>query len=140
MLDWDENSEKVSKLSKDLEKAQSLLKLVELREQDLVAKREEFVTLIIEGYYEIIKELITAIMAIDGWKTVSHELLVGYLARFYHREFFSSEIQFIDQLRKIRNDIDYRGIMVNVGYLRRNKQPILDIITKLKQTVQKKLT
>ncbi len=136
---WDEDSEKVTKIASDPEKATSLLCLVELREKDLSTKTEEFATLIVEGYYEIIKELITGIMAIDGWKTVSHELLVGYVAQFY-KELSSAEISLIDQLRKIRNDIDYRGIMINAGYLYRNKEFILSIINKLKNMLKKKLS
>lgn len=138
MQQWDEHSAKVSKITPDKEKARSLLQLVELREKDLLAKSEEFATLMVEGYYEIIKELITAIMGIDGYKTVSHELLVGYLARFY-QDFSPAEVQIIDQLRKIRNDIDYRGVMISPEYVTRNKHFILRIISKLKAVVTKKL-
>jgi len=99
---------------------------------------DEFATLIVEGYYEMIKELITAIMSVDGWKTTSHELLVGYLAKFY-KEFSYAEMQIIDQLRKARNDISYRGVRIKPDYLTRNRDSILKIINKLKQTVQKKL-
>lgn len=135
---WDEDSEKVTKITSDKEKAASLLCLVELREKDLSIKKEEFSTLIVEGYYEIIKELITAIMAVDGWKTLGHELLVGYVAQFY-KELSSAEINLVDQLRKIRNDIGYRGIMVNTDYLKRNKELILNIIKKLKNILRKKI-
>ncbi|MBI2135749.1 hypothetical protein HYU06_01625 [Candidatus Woesearchaeota archaeon] len=137
MREWDEHSNDVSKIMPDKEKAKSLLELVKLREKDLKNKSDEFATLIIEGYYEQIKELITAIMSIDGYKTVSHELLVGYLARFY-TEFSAAEIYLIDQLRKTRNDIDYRGILINPEYLKRNKANILAIIAKLKEITSNK--
>lgn len=91
MQEWDESLSQVSKITPDKEKAKSLLQLVGLREKDLKTKKKEFATIIVEGYYEIIKELITAIMSIDGYKTVSHELLVGYLAKFY-KELSSPEI------------------------------------------------
>ncbi len=137
MHEWDESSEKVSKITPDKEKARSLLQVVELREKDLKTKVEEFTTLIVEGYYEIVKELITAIMSIDGYKTVSHELLIGYITKY--KEFPDSEIYFMDQLRKTRNDIAYRGIMVPPEYLTRNKEKILAVISKLKHLVVKKL-
>jgi hypothetical protein len=98
----------------------------------------ELTTLIVEGYYEIIKELITAIMSADGWKTVSHELLIGYLAKFY-KEFSQAELHVIDQLRKTRNDIAYRGVMIKQDYLTRNKDAISKIINRLKQIVQRKI-
>ncbi len=138
MFEWDENSGQVTRISVDKEKARALLKLVEMRERDLAKKNDEFVTLIVEGYYEIVKELITAIMAVDGWKTLSHELLIGYLARFY-KEFESSETYLIDQLRKTRNEIAYRGLMIQPDYLKRNRKNILEIISKLKKIVTGKI-
>jgi hypothetical protein len=137
MLPWDPNSPNVSKMTPDKEKARALLKIVGLRERDLETKSEEFATLIVEGYYEIVKELITAIMSVDGYKTVSHEMLVGYLAEFY-KDFSSAEIMMIDQLRKTRNDIAYRGVMIKPEYLSRRKEDILKVIAKLKNVVENK--
>lgn len=139
MQEWDEHSDKVSKISPDPEKARALMQVVGLREKDLLTKNEEFVTLIIEGYYEIIKELITGIMAVDGYKTVSHELLVGYAARFC-TELSTAQIYLIDQLRKTRNDIDYRGLMVPPEYLHRNKKVIGEVIQRLKKILNEKLS
>lgn len=139
MQPWDKNSPNVSKITPDKEKAKSLLQIVELRERDLKTKGEEFTTLIVEGYYEIVKELITALMSIDGYKTVSHELLVGYLIEYY-KEFSAAEIMAIDQLRKTRNDIAYRGVMMKPEFLVRRKEDILRIIMKLKEIVFKKIS
>ncbi|MEK6807701.1 MAG: hypothetical protein AABX75_01600 [Nanoarchaeota archaeon] len=139
MQDWNEQSEQVSKIAIDEEKAKSLLQLIALREKNLQAmNKEEMATLVVETYYEIIKELITAIMSLDGWKTVSHELLVGYLAKFY-KEFSQAELYLIDQLRKIRNDIAYRGVIIKKDYLTRNDKAILAVTEKLKQIVRRKL-
>jgi len=139
MLGWDEMSENVSRITPDKEKARGLLQVIVLREKNIGAmKGDEFTTLVVEGYYEIIKELITALMSVDGWKTVSHELLIGFLARFY-KEVSQAELHTIDQLRKTRNDISYRGVMISQDYLTRNKDAILKIIGKLKRVVEKKL-
>ncbi len=135
METWDETSDKVSKVRPDSEKARGLLKVIELRELKLSAfELPTFATLLAEAYYEIVKEIITGIMSCDGWKTTSHELLIGYLAKFYP-EFNTSEILLIDQLRQMRNDIDYRGVMINPEYLERNQENILAIVRKLKQTL-----
>ena len=40
-------------------------------------------TLVVEEYYEVIKEIATGIMCTEGWKTTSHELMIGYLAEFH---------------------------------------------------------
>src|SRR4030043_130671 len=111
MQEWDELSEQVSRMRPDMEKARALLQIIALRERNMSSmKTDELTTLIVESYYEIIKELITAIMSIDGWKTISHEMLIGYLGEFY-KDFPQSELHVIDQLRKTRNDIAYRGAM-----------------------------
>lgn len=138
MQAWDPLSDKVSKIRPDKEKAKSLLQVVALRKKDLETKPLEFTTLIVEGCYEVVKELITALMSIDGYKTVSHELLVGYLAEYY-KAFSFAEITLIDQLRKTRNDIAYRGIMVPQEYLQRNRKAITAVIQKLQSVVEKKL-
>ncbi|GEM_PF-440200 len=140
MEEWNENSEKVNKVRQDFEKARGLLNLATLRENKLSSfQLPSETTLLVEADYEIIKELITALMSVDGWKTVSHELLVSYLAKHYS-EFLTQEIILIDQLRQIRNDIAYRGIMIKPEYLERNQQAILAIISKLKNTLNQKLT
>lgn len=139
MQEWNEMSDQVSRITPDKEKARALLKIVALREKNItMMKPDELATLIIEGYYEIIKELITAIMSIDGWKTTSHELLIAYLEKFY-KEFSYAEIYTIDQLRKTRNDIAYRGVIVRQDYLTRNRNDILQITDKLKLTTRRKL-
>ena len=139
MIEWDENSEEVRKIRKDLEMAKSLLKMVEKREKILkLISPVEFTSILIENYYEIIKEIITALMAIDGYKTLSHEILVGYLKHFY-KEFSDYEINFIDELRKLRNNINYRGFFVDEDYLKRNKTIIVNITLKLKNILKGKL-
>jgi hypothetical protein len=137
MLPWDETSDKVSKIRPDGEKAKSLLKVAELHEKRArMTPLPEMATLLVEEYYEIIKELVTAIMSCDGWKTTGHELLVGYLAEFYP-EFNHAEISLIDQLRVMRNDIAYRGAMIDPEYLEQNRKSILAVIAKLKNTATK---
>ncbi len=139
MEEWDKDSEEISKVAPDKEKARSLLKLVTLREKDLTGKTEEFSTLIVEGQYEIVKELITALMSVDGYKSLSHKLLISYLKEFYP-DFSMQEIILLDQLRKIRNDIAYRGLMIKPDYLQRNKFEIIKIISKLKKLLLQKIT
>ncbi len=139
MLPWDESSDKINKIRPDSEKARALIKMTVLHEKRAqMTPLPDMATLLVEEYYEIVKELITAIMSCDGWKTTSHEFLIGYLAKFYP-EFYAAEIVLIDQLRQMRNDIDYRGVMINPEYVERNKTVILDVITKLKDVTNKRI-
>lgn len=139
MKEWDETAESVSRITPDLEKARALLKVIQLREKNIsFMDKAEMSTLIIESYYEIIKELITGIMSADGYKTTSHELLIAYLAEFY-KEFLRNELITLDQLRKLRNDIAYRGVIIESDYLERNEKTIQKIILKLKTIINKKI-
>ncbi|MFC1691549.1 hypothetical protein ACFL0W_05205 [Nanoarchaeota archaeon] len=124
--------DEVSVKSPDQERASALLKMALLREKSFtLLSDKEFTSLVVEGYYEIIKELITALMSVKGFKTLSHSLLIGFLAKFYP-EFSMAELHLIDQLRVMRNDIGYRGKAVNPDFLERNKANIDKILPKLK--------
>lgn len=139
MKSWKESKDEVQEVKSDKEMAKSILKMVETREKELESKdKKEFTSLVIEDYYEIIKEAITAIMAIDGYKTLSHEVLIGYLKEFY-KQFSESEILLADQLRKLRNKIAYKGFFVEYSFLERNESDIKEIISKLKQILNENL-
>lgn len=142
MKEWIEIKDEIRTVSKDKEIAKSLLKTVDTRLEALKVLLEKdilkFTSVITEGYYEIIKEMLTALMAIDGYKTTSHEALIIYIKKFY-KNFDEYEIRLIDDLRKIRNKIDYTGFTVNPEYLERNNLEIQNIISKLKKLINEKL-
>jgi len=62
---------------------------------------------IVENVYDLLRELVEAKLAIDGYKSYSHEATILYLKKF--KEFTDYEISFLDELRKIRNRIKYYG-------------------------------
>jgi hypothetical protein len=93
---------------------------------------------LIENYYEIIKELISGIMAADGYKTLSHEALVAYLEHNYPN-FTNVQILAIDELRKLRNDIVYRGFFIEPSFITRNKDKITRIIDSLFKVLESKI-
>ncbi len=93
-----------------------------------------FSTIIAEGRYEIIKELVTALMLLDGWMTLSHESLIRYLAENY-AEFMREELDFLDDFQKLRNDIGYRGKQVAPEFLERHEAIIGEITEKLKAII-----
>jgi methyltransferase-like protein len=70
---WKESQDEVNKIRPDKEMAKSLLKMMEIRLKATESlNKEKFTSIVVEGYYEVIKEGITALMAIDGYKTLSH--------------------------------------------------------------------
>jgi len=136
---WEESKEDIRRVKPDKEMAKSIEKMIKIRQKALKMKdKKEFASLVIEDYYEIIKESVTALMAIDGYKTLSHEVLVGYLKHFYP-QFTEEEIFHIDQLRVLRNKIAYKGFFINHDYLKRNESKIKTITSKLNKILEKKI-
>lgn len=116
--------------------AKALMKLAEIRLNDV--EKLTTATLKVESYYEIIKELTTALMSLKGYKPYSHECFVYFLEEYYE-SFDKSEVKLIDQMRVIRNDIVYRGVFVEDDYLERNLGKIILVIKKLKERVNEDL-
>lgn len=129
------NKKIIFKTEIDKERSQSLEKIALLRLEFIQTINEsKYLFKKIEEYYEVIKELILANMYLKGYNCTNHICLIAYLKEFY--EGFEFEIHKIDELRKIRNEINYRGFKINQDYLNRNELEFKNIITKLIQTLK----
>ena len=139
MKEWEEVKELIRKVKPNKEVAKSLLKMAKIRLEEVKQKDiKKFASLATEDYYEIIKECITALMSIDGLKTLRHEALVAYLKKFYP-QFSQEKIALIDMLRILRNKIVYYGFFVQPEFVERNKERILKIIQKLIKIIKEKV-
>ena len=120
----------VKKSGKNREISNSLVKLADIR----LGGIDKFTnaTLKVESYYEIIKELLTALLAAEGYKSYSHECLISFVRDKFSYKFTGMQIELMDQLRVMRNDIVYRGAFVEDDFLNRNERNILDVIKILK--------
>ena len=131
---------KVKKVKENPEQAKSLMILAERRLKSLEKRmKNEFPQLILESYYETIKELLSALMAIHGFKSYSHECLISFLEEYYPDVLEESEIRFMDNMRKLRSDIQYRGRDIAEDYLERNSSTIEKIVKTLHKTVKKEI-
>ncbi len=54
-----------------------------IEERIKLQNRKRMTALIISDYYEIIKELLTALLLLDGYKTLSHKDLIDYIEKNY---------------------------------------------------------
>ena len=100
---------------------------------------EKFSSLVLSDYYDVIRELISIILLLDGYKTTgdgAHKALIEYLKKY--SEFSQSEIIFMDDLRMLRNRIEYDGFFVQTDYVKRKISEITLIIKKLKGVVKTK--
>jgi hypothetical protein len=134
--------EGIIKTIPDREKAKSILKMVETTLEMISAiDSRKYPSNVLKEYYEIIRELITVILLLDGYKTQgegAHKKLIEYLEKNYP-EFKRHEVSLIDDLRLTRNRIAYNGFFVTDEYLERKMKEILAIIEKLRVIIYKKL-
>jgi len=110
---------------------------IRLEDNDRRERTEQNTSLIVEGYWEIIKQLTTGLLNLNGYKSYSQDCLITFLEEFYN--FKRPQIELMDQLRRLRNDIDYRGEFLNQDYLERNEKSIKEIIEKLDSLLENEL-
>ena len=123
------------KITPNNERVKSILEMVLLiEERIMVQNKKKMASLIISDYYEIIKELITAVLLKDGYKTLSHKDLIDYIKERYD-DFSHHEISVLDNLRILRNRISYEGYKIDISYLERNEDLFKSIIRKLKKVL-----
>jgi len=120
--------DEIFKISKDERRSNALKYLAKNRYSHLNELKEPY--RIIEEYYEIIKELITAFMYKEGFKTLSHKSLVEFAGKNI-KILSSSEISLIDELRVKRNNIVYYGETITKEFLKAREKYIQNIISKL---------
>ncbi len=129
------------KITPDEEKANSMLKMavITLKMIETIDKTK-FPSNIVKEYYDVIRELMSSILLLDGYKLIgenAHKNLIDYIKSKYDLE--GHEISLLDELRIIRNKIAYDGFFVTGDYVERKEETIKDIILKLELIVNMKL-
>jgi len=119
----------------DEERAKQMLQMADLRlkfwDKNI---SDEFNVLKVEAFYDIIKELTFAHLYKNGYNCANHLCLIAYLKE--KMKDFDFEIQKIDELRRVRNDINYRGLKIQKDYLERNELEFKNIIERLKEQLE----
>ena len=120
----------------DEERSNQMLMMANLRLKFWNKKvADEFIVLKVEAYYDTIKELIFAHLYKNAYNCTNHLCLIAYLKENIKE--FDFEIQKIDELRRIRNEINYRGLTIKKDYLERNELEFKNIIKRLKEELEK---
>ncbi len=123
------------KVEPDPERIRSIIKVADARLKSIrqIKKDDETTSIIVEGYYEIIKELLTALLLRDGFRSDNHECLISFFKQAHPQ--YEYESLTIHELKNIRNRINYDGIFVEPGYLSFNELEFRHIIGLLKGLV-----
>ncbi len=129
------------KITPNKEKAQSILKMVETTiEMIKYIDIDKFSSNVVKEYYDVIRELLSVILLLDGYKTYgegAHKNLIDYV-RSNYKEFDEYEINLIDELRIKRNKIAYDGFFIENDYIKRKIKDISEVIKKIKNIIDKK--
>ena len=127
-------NEHIKKVEPDNEKINSIrtmcdVRLEMLKETKLTDKRA---SVIASDYYEIIKELLTALLLKNSMKSDNHECLISFFKHNYSK--YEYETNIIHQLKDVRNRASYDGVFVKKDYVEKNKfefEHIIKLLNKL---------
>lgn len=130
------------KTAPDKEKAKSILKMAETTlEMIQTIDLERFPSNVAKEYYDLIRELISIALLLDGYKTYgegAHRKTIEYLSKHY-KEFTEQDISTIEELRILRNRIAYDGFFLKKEYLTRKEAVLESVIQKLRELIKKKI-
>ncbi|MDD5417984.1 MAG: hypothetical protein PHW96_03835 [Candidatus Nanoarchaeia archaeon] len=117
------------KTSKDKELAKALLdnSLKDLKFLGPLEINPHSSRKIMSNYYDVLRSILEAITALDGYKIYSHEAF-AYFLREKGEEVMSSKF---DRFRKIRNKINYYGEDISVEETKENIDEIKKMIKTL---------
>ena len=127
----------IIKISPDKEKAKSLLKMAESRANEIKELDiKKFSTIVAENYYEIIKEMITAILLTKGIKATgeyAHKDLIEQALKHHFIEDFEHSL--LNDLRDRRNKSQYEGRQIELHYIENNKEVLEKVMVKLRKAL-----
>jgi len=128
-MDWNECLQKfVKDVEIDEYRIKSLIEKALQRKEiiDKIYLNEKTVSFIVEGYYEVIKELLVAYLLSEGKRSKNHQCLITY---FYRKNSeLEGEIKLISQMSYYRNRLNYYGESVPLFFYKDNEKEIPKII------------
>jgi len=130
------------KVTPDIEKCRSILKMIDITlEMINEINISKYSSNVVKEYYNIIREAMSIILLIDGYKTYgeyAHKDLIDFL-KLNYKQFVDFEINLINNLRIIRNKISYDGFFVKKDFIFENQAHIQKIINKLRKLINQKI-
>jgi len=92
------------------------------------------VSFIVENYYEIIKELLVALLLKNGLKSSNHQCLISYFYKEYPD--YEFEVNIISQMSYLRNRLNYYGEKIDFGFYDKNKAEFIKLIDLIKDLIR----
>lgn len=99
----------VRRVGKDDGEVASIIEGVMLRKKraDETFENEEYLSFVLDDYYEIIKELLVAYMLKNGLRSKNHQCMISYF--LMKNPCYDVETQLIGQMCFYRNKLNYYG-------------------------------
>ena len=95
---------------------------------------QENVFLVVEDYYEVIKELLVAYLLKNGLRSKNHQCLISYF--YIKNKLYEKESYLISQMSFFRNRLNYYGENIPVEFYNKNKEDFEKIISVLKGLIK----
>lgn len=138
-MDWGECEKQfIKKVEIDPSRIKFLVKASELRIKNLLEKKKvtnENVSFIIEGFYEAIKELLTALLLKNGMRSKNHQCLISFFYKNYPE--YEKEAYLIGRMSYLRNRLNYYGDLIEFEFYEKNKNEFEKMINLLKKLIEK---
>ncbi len=137
-MDWNEcGKEFIREVEVDNEKIKSLIKLSLNRFNFIksIDVNSSNVSFIVENYYEVIKELLIALLLKNGLKSQNHQCLITYFYKNYQGYEFQANL--ILQMSYLRNRLEYYGESIDLGFYNKYKEDFVSIIELIKNLIEK---
>lgn len=131
-MSWEEcTREYLREVSVDTEKIDSIVELACERLDFVrsISVTEKNVSFLFDDYYEIVKELLVALLLKNGRRSSNHQCLFSFFARKYST--YEAEIRVIQQMNFLRNRLNYYGERVSYAYYKENYKSFERIIVLL---------
>ena len=136
ILNWDECKRKhIINVEVDNERILSIKEKTDIRLKRAKNTNidKDSVSLIVEDYYEVIKELLLAYLLKNGLRSKNHKCLISY---FYHKNPDNeSDARLISRMSYLRNRLTYYGESIEIEFYDTNKKKIDEIIKLLGELI-----
>ncbi len=128
-MNWNEcKNNFIKEVEIDIARRDSIIEkaLIRLKRARETKINEENVSLVIEDYYEVIKELLTAYLLNNGFRSKNHQCLISYF--YKENPNFEKEAYLIAQMSFFRNRLNYYGESIPLDFYRKHKNDFENII------------
>ncbi|MFH1649001.1 MAG: hypothetical protein ABIA93_00445 [Candidatus Woesearchaeota archaeon] len=103
----------------------------------IIPDKSKYWTVVFRDYYETMRTLLDALVALDGVHSENHQCTNAH-ACFRHQD---PELSwdFLETVRKTRNEVNYRGLMMNYSDWKKYEPEFINHIRKLQGKITSEL-